>query len=243
MIPVLLVYGGAAFVLAGLLSLFKPGWLGLKRRLHGAVIVACGLLIALAGFVFPAPEVRSTTHTHIDQFMPNYQFHEFHYLRVAAPCGAAYTGIRQVTADEILLFRTLIWIRRFGQPGPESILNPPPNMPLLEVATGTTFRQLAEEPGREIVVGTVVAAPLSYRRHPQADQDFHQPGFALATMNFLLQDDGPNACLVSTETRVFANDSVTRARFARYWRVIYPGSALIRRMWLRAIKKRAEMRP
>ena len=28
--------------------------------------------------------------------------------------------------------------------------------------------------------------------------------------------------------------------FAAYWRVIYPGSALIRRMWQRAIKQRAE---
>ncbi|HYW41393.1 MAG TPA: hypothetical protein VE959_00970 [Bryobacteraceae bacterium] len=28
--------------------------------------------------------------------------------------------------------------------------------------------------------------------------------------------------------------------FAAYWRMIYPGSALIRRMWLRAIKRRAE---
>ncbi len=29
-------------------------------------------------------------------------------------------------------------------------------------------------------------------------------------------------------------------RFAIYWRVIYPGSALIRRMWLDAIRRRAE---
>ena len=29
-------------------------------------------------------------------------------------------------------------------------------------------------------------------------------------------------------------------RFALYWRVIYPGSALIRRMWLRALRLRAE---
>ena len=28
---------------------------------------------------------------------------------------------------------------------------------------------------------------------------------------------------------------IKRRRFAGYWRVIYPGSALIRRMWLRAI--------
>ena len=30
-----------------------------------------------------------------------------------------------------------------------------------------------------------------------------------------------------------------RRRFAAYWRVIYPGSAIIRRMWLRAIERRA----
>jgi len=34
-----------------------------------------------------------------------------------------------------------------------------------------------------------------------------------------------------------------RQRFQLYWRVIYPGSALIRRMWLRAIKQRAEALP
>jgi len=31
----------------------------------------------------------------------------------------------------------------------------------------------------------------------------------------------------------------TRRRFAGYWRIIYPGSALIRRMWLRAVARRA----
>ncbi|MCI0412232.1 hypothetical protein L0222_05445 [bacterium] len=46
--------------------------------------------------------------------------------------------------------------------------------------------------------------------------------------------------LVSTETRVFANSSESLRRFAIYWRIIYPGSDLIRRMWLRAIERRAE---
>jgi hypothetical protein len=32
----------------------------------------------------------------------------------------------------------------------------------------------------------------------------------------------------------------TARRFALYWRAIYPSSALIRRMWLRAIRERAE---
>ncbi len=59
-------------------------------------------------------------------------------------------------------------------------------------------------------------------------------------MNFLVQDDGAGASIVRTETRVYATDAPSEVQFARYWRVIYPGSALIRRMWLRGIKYRAE---
>jgi hypothetical protein len=65
------------------------------------------------------------------------------------------------------------------------------------------------------------------------------PGFALATFNFLVTPDGPDRSVVSTETRVFATSAAARRRFAAYWRVIYPGSAMIRRMWLRAIERRA----
>jgi hypothetical protein len=41
---------------------------------------------------------------------------------------------------------------------------------------------------------------------------------------------------------LYATDASTRRPFALDWRVIYPGSALIRRMWLRAIARRAESR-
>ena len=59
-------------------------------------------------------------------------------------------------------------------------------------------------------------------------------------MNFLVEDEGGGWTRVTTQTRVFATDLAATRRFATYWRVIYPGSALIRRMWLRAIKRRAE---
>jgi len=149
-----------------------------------------------------------------------------------------------VTPDEIRLFRTLTWLRRFGRPGPESILNAPEHLPVLEVATRTSFLLLAEEPDREIVIGTLVMAPRGWRpkRRP-TPEDFkalREPGFAIAAMNFLVEDAGPGACIVTTETRIYSTDSSARRRFARYWRVIYPGSALIRRMWLRAVKRRAE---
>jgi hypothetical protein len=43
-----------------------------------------------------------------------------------------------------------------------------------------------------------------------------------------------------TETRVVATDAASRRRFGRYRRLIQPGSALVRRGWLAAAKRRAE---
>src|SRR5207302_1037170 len=190
-------------------------------------------------------EVRvNAARNHLDEFVPVYQFHEFHAIQVTASRQQVAQAIKAVTADEIFLFRTLIWIRRLGRKGPENILNPPGNTPLLDVATRTTFILLAEEPDREMVFGTLVGAPRGWRPKgratPEAFKSLHEPGFALAAMNFVIEETKPGLCTVTTETRVYATDSAARRRFAAYWRTIYPGSALIRRMWLRAIKRRAE---
>jgi hypothetical protein len=151
-----------------------------------------------------------------------------------------------VAANEILFFRILTWIRRFGRPGPENILNAPEQQPLLEVATRTSFLTLAEDPNREIVVGTLVGVPSGWRASrrytPEDFKALREPGFTLASMNFVVDDCRLDGCTVTTETRVYATDMASRRRFAAYWRVIYPGSALIRRMWLRAIAQRAEQR-
>ncbi len=41
-------------------------------------------------------------------------------------------------------------------------------------------------------------------------------------------------CVLSTETRIAALDDDARRAFARYWRVVGPFSAVIRRRWLTA---------
>ena len=182
--------------------------------------------------------------TQLDRFAPQYEFHEIHSIRVAASSHRAYQAVRAVTADEVLLFRMLVWIRRFGRSGPESILSPSKHTPLLEVATRTSFVLLADEPDREIVVGMAVIAPPGFTLKGQLPRErfpaIREPGFALAMLNFLIESSGLDTCRVTTETRVHATDAATRRRFGIYWRMVYPGSALIRRMWLRAIKRRAE---
>ena len=241
-----IVYSGFVITAAGLILFVKP-----VERFHvtsgsqGLAIVGIGLLLVGIGLTLPARESRvSGAETRLDEFMPVWQFNERHTIRIDAPPARVYEAIRNVRAGEISLFNTLTWIRRGGRQLPESILNAGDTASLLDVATRSGFVYLADDAPKEVVIGTVVMHPPGARA-PLTQATFKTslpPGYAIAAMNFAVAPDGPNSSLVSTETRVFANSAVARRHFARYWRVIYPGSALIRLMWLRAVKRRA-MRP
>ncbi|MDX6476457.1 MAG: hypothetical protein QOH95_1968, partial [Gaiellaceae bacterium] len=80
----------------------------------------------------------------------------------------------------------------------------------------------------EVVVG---AAGTPWRPstglHPFAEA---RPGTVRVVTNFLA--DGAQ---LSTETRIAAVDEAARRAFGRYWRVVGPFSALIRRRWLKQI--------
>ena len=249
MFAVVLVYAGFLAMFVGALSQLKPiAFLMIRSARVGVKVFAAGLLSAAVGFALPAPVRQAAPRvTQLDQFSPLYQFREFHSIAVDAPKHRVYSAVRLVTAGEISWFQTLTWIRRFGRGRNESILHAPPDEPILNVATRTGFLMLAIDPDREVLIGTAVLAPDDWQPKRQVlPEDFKvidQEGFALATMNFLIQETGPESCVLSTETRVYATDPTSLRKFARYWRTIYPGSALIRRMWLKAIKDRAEQRP
>jgi hypothetical protein len=238
------VYSGVVLTCLGVLAMIRPlPVLRLDMRLRGLILAGAGVCAAAGGLLLPAFDSRTAaTVTRLDEFAPAWQFHEVHSIRIAAPPDRVFDAIKQVRADEILLFRTLTWIRRGGRPVPPSIMDAGSREPILDIATKSGFVWLADDRPREVVVGTVVVAPAGYRRAMLTRGFFRAPippGFAVVAMNFLVTADGPNASTISTETRVFATDASARRHFAAYWRVIYPGSAVIRRMWLRAIGRRA----
>jgi len=241
-----IVYAGIILAIVGLALVVRPlPRLGIATRLRASLVMVVGIALVVIGLLAPARESRvSRPTTRLDQFTPRWQFREIHTIRVAAPPDRVFAAIKEVRADEISLFRALTWIRRGGQPLPESILNAGDRDPLIDVALRGGFVRLAEDPPRELVIGTAVHTPPG-ARDTLTPQLFLRPpaGYALAAMNFLVTADGPNASIVTTETRVFANGRSTRRRFAAYWRVIYPGSAIIRRMWLRAVRQRAMRQP
>jgi hypothetical protein len=236
-----LVYAAAVSALAGVIFVAKPIRRLRMTRLRGIAIAAAGVVLAVAGLFLPVSESRvSRATTRLDELSPVWQFHELHEIRIAASPERVFEAIKRVRADEIWLFRTLTWIRRGGRQLAPNILDAGDREPIIDVALAGGFVRLAEEAPRELVIVTVVVAPPGTRGTltPQVFRDPLPPGFALATMNFLVRPDGAGHALVSTETRVFANSASSRRRFAAYWRIIYPGSALIRRMWLRAIQRR-----
>ncbi|HEY3121115.1 MAG TPA: hypothetical protein VGL15_10870 [Vicinamibacteria bacterium] len=119
--------------------------------------------------------------------------------------------------------------------------------PILDLFTSSDFMLLAEERGREIVLGTVsraweaeAGATRPRIGGPEAFASFSQPGYTKITCNLFVEGEEDGWSSVRTETRVLATDRPAWRRFALYWRLIYPGSALIRREWLKAIKRRAE---
>ena len=241
-----LLYLGFAFAFLGGISLIRPlRFLYVRTRGVALLVLGVGLALIAATALFPQSEKNAPAiTTKLDDWMPRWQFGEKHTIEITAPPDRVFAAIHAVSADEIFLFRTLIAIRRCGQDGPEGILNAPERQPLLDVATRTTFVLLENEPPREIVVGTVIAAPRAVRAPRKLEPElFHEPlrpGVVLATMNFLVEPGAPGKSNVTTETRVHANGAGALRRFGLYWRVIHPGSDLIRRMWLRAIAHRAE---
>lgn len=255
MFGAVVVYAGLAAMLVGGVSLIKPlRFVGVRTRKRAIAIAGGGLALVAVGMMLPAGLTRAAERESLlDEWMPEWQFSEHHSLRVQAAPEEAWRAVREVSADEIALFRALTWIRDPHWPGTRregNIMNPSAGKPILDEAMAGGFRLLAESQTpdalREIVLGTVVLwdGRTRFSKETSGQERIRlllsTPGNAVATINFRVRDDGGGWCTVTTETRVFATDDAARRRFARYWRVIYPGSSLLRYTWLRAIKRRAE---
>src|SRR4029453_14230555 len=134
----------------------------------------------------------------LDDLVPRWQFDERHETRVHASPQRVESAIRSVTAADIRFFRLFTWLRSPRLPGrraPETILSAGAGRPILEVALGSGFWLLADEPG-ELVIGTLVIVPPELARLPAGELERRRaeftparfaalpaPGYANAAMN------------------------------------------------------------
>ena len=183
----------------------------------------------------------------LDEFLPGHDANEVHSTRVAAPPDRVLAAVRELTPREVPLLVALMAMRRV----PEAILRRSAaklrrglDLAILDGMTGGGFVLLEERPEALVlgVVGRFWTTDGGVEQlGPASFAAFDAPGFAKGAMNFHARAaDG--GTLLTTETRIHATDESARRSFGRYWRVIGPFSALIRRAWLRAIRKRAERR-
>jgi len=246
-----LFYTGVVTGLAGLLSLIRPlRRVGIRTRRRGLLVVTVGTVFALGTTLLPNPiHTTAARAMLVDQWLPEWQFGEYHERRVRASPEQLFAAIRRVRSSDIFLFRALTYLRNPSRDGQgEHILNPPDGKPILDVALAGGFILLGEETDRELLLGAVVIAPPEITRtaprgnvpslDPALFRTLGRPGFARVVLNFRVVPELNGWTRVTTETRVHAVDRMTQRQFAQYWRVIYPGSWIIRWSWLRAIEMR-----
>jgi hypothetical protein len=237
---------GIGLVALGLASVAWPlRRLGIGSRRRGALVLVSGILLAAAGILWPGSVTRVTgPHQRLDDFLPEYQFAEYHEGWARAPRERVAEAVRQVSFADMPAAVFLMRLRALA--GGE--LEPPfvDRRPILELMSqpGTGFLPLDVEDPTEVVYGMVgrpwTQEPPPPVTTPEQFLTFHEPGHIKVAFDIRVVDEGGGVCRVSTETRTLGNDPEARRLFGRYWRLIYPGSSIIRRVWLDAIIARAE---
>lgn len=240
-----LAYAGIVAALLGLANVAVPfRFLGVRKRRVGALVLAGGAGLTFAALSWPAATLRAEQpRTRLDAIMPEYQFYEKHSARVHARPEQVMQATRESTFGDMKSLGTLLKIRgavlRVHDTG-ESLQS----KRVLDAFSAPGF--LLDESERELVMfwaANVRARRLVEAHNAQEYVAYREPESVKIAFNVSAEDAGGGWCTVSTETRILALGDATRRGMGRYWRLIVPGSGLLRRQWLDAIGKRAEAMP
>lgn len=243
----LALYTCFAVVLFGLLcSAFPLRFLGIRRRRTGMLLFASGALLAIAVLAWPAPLVRvQSPQTKLDGMLPEYHFSEFHEVRVNAPPDQVMEAVRQATFGDIPAYVALVRIRAAAMRQAPPRRQNADSRRILDTMSNPHSAFLPLVAGeRELVYG-MAGQPWSKVRQirPQSPADYRaysQPNSVKVAFNLRVEDLGSGSSLLTTETRILALDSSARRKMGFYWRLIDPGSGMIRRQWINSVRDRAE---
>jgi len=151
--------------------------------------------------------------------MPEFDWHETHAAELTCSPEHALATMLALPVASGPLVRLLLRLRGLGR-GP---------------AIGESFERLGFETLARSPTEIVAAAAGTPWRRKGGLRSFDDagPGTVRMAIDFRAEPL-PGGCRLSTETRIAAVDDAARRAFGRYWRVVGPFSALIRRRWLAA---------
>jgi len=180
----------------------------------------------------------------LDRVMPMYEVNERHETNVAAPAATTFATVCELDFTGSPLVRALFRVRRMMLEGHDAEASTARiSLPELQEMG---WRVLAENPGREIVLGAVTQPWVANPRFHGVPTDdfvaFAEPGYVKIAWTLAVDPIGAETSLFRTETRVMTTDDEAHRRFRRYWVTFAPGIRLVRRALLRAVRTEAERR-
>ena len=171
----------------------------------------------------------------LDDFLPVYEFSEYHRVAIDAPPERIDLAMRTVSLNDIPVARALWAARRLGRAYGDAA------RPFVDGALDGAV-VLDDAAGEGIVLGLtgqfwrLRGGDRGARAHTAEEfLAYERQDACKAVLDFRI---GPS--LLSTETRVHVPDPASRRKFRRYWFAIRPFSGLIRILFLRAARRRAE---
>ena len=239
-------YAGLILVITGLICLIHPlKTIFVRSRKAAACLMAVGFSGAGLALFWPAPTTTVSERTSLlDGAMPQYEFVEHHQIRVHAPPARAFAALQAVTPDELAAYPILMTVRnaamgrRWSRP-----TGPSPAIMAIFTDPRSGYMPI-ERNEREMVFGGIGRVRATGEQpvlsSPAAFASFVQRGCVKVAFNLKVDDAGNGWTTVSTETRLHALDPGSRRATAVYWRLIHPGSGMLRTMWLQAARNRAE---
>jgi hypothetical protein len=238
-----LAYAGIVAALLGLANLAIPfRFLGIRKRAVGALVLVGGVTLTLAALFWPASTIHvKAPRTRLDEIMPDYQFSETHSASIRARPEQVMQAVRESTFGDMKSLATLLKIRAAALRAPRESDVFSQDKRILDLFSASGY----VTGGSDHEILTCGGANVRARRNlrPSTLQefaDYRDQGAVKMAFDFYVEDAGGSWSTLTAETRVLATDDQTRRGMGRYWRLIVPGSGLLRRQWLDGIKRRAE---
>ena len=230
---------GIVIILVGLISLIKPmRFLLIFKRSIASIVFCGGLFLSVSVLLWPAPLLHTEGSTkHIDIIMPDYSFQVYNEIEIQASPKKVMQAARQVSLSEMPPVLFLLRLRAFAMGKNTTISQAQLEKPVLN-------RGNLVNDTNEIVIGLIKKTWASVKpprvKEIEQFESFKYPGYVRVACNLYVRNLDNGNTVLCTETRIQANDKRSRHIFSRYWRIIYIGCAITRKVMLDVIAARSE---
>ena len=242
---------GVIFIITGVISLFYPlTFLFILNRFIAILVVIGGIITSAVSLLYTVKVRHSQTNSQkIDSLLPDFTFNEFHEVSINASSEKVKQILQVTGVKDIPAAKLLMKIRGIADEDVDLSDRASNNLIGSNTISTPDFIFFVVAPDEWITVMILKSVIITNNANQPAPPaistleqftSFNEPGYVKVAVNFRFISINENETILTTETR---NNGITHKDnriFGYYWRIIYPGSAIIRRVWLDTIKKKAQ---